>query len=101
MKPIASFTVDHLKLLPGVYVWVARTGAAHLVLPRTFPHHHADPGQSGGLPGEKGSLRHRVRFPLSQYHCVREYHVPDEVDVQLVAVVSGSTAQFCGRTFIR
>ena len=36
---------------------VARTGAAHLVSPRTFPRHHADPGQSGGLPGEKGSLR--------------------------------------------
>ena len=38
----------------------ARTGAAHLVLPRTFQHHHADPGQSGGLPGEKGSLKTAV-----------------------------------------
>ena len=37
-------------------VGAARTGAAHLVLPRTFQHHHADPGQSGGLPGEKGSV---------------------------------------------
>lgn len=35
---------------------VARTGAAHLALPQTFPHHRADPGQSGGLPGEKGSF---------------------------------------------
>jgi len=35
---------------------VARTGAAHLVSPWTFPRHHADPGQSGGLPGEKGSM---------------------------------------------
>ena len=35
---------------------VVRTGAAHLVLPRTFPRHHADPGQSEGLLGEKGSL---------------------------------------------
>lgn len=35
---------------------VARTGAAHLVLPRIFPRHHADIGQSRGLPGEKGSL---------------------------------------------
>ena len=40
-----------------------------------------------------GALRHRARFPLSQYYRVREYHAPDEVDVQLVAVVSGSTAQ--------
>ena len=40
----------------GCGAGVARTGAAHLVLPRTFPRHHADPGQSGGLPGEKGSL---------------------------------------------
>ena len=37
-------------------VGAARTGAARLVLPRTFQHHHADPGQSGGLPGEKGSM---------------------------------------------
>ena len=36
---------------------VVRTGAAHLALPRTFPRYHADPGQSGGLPGEKGSLK--------------------------------------------
>ena len=35
---------------------VARTGAAHLASPRTLPRHHADPGQSEGLPGEKGSL---------------------------------------------
>ena len=37
-------------------VGVVRTGAAHLALLRTFPRHHADPGQSGSLPGEKGSL---------------------------------------------
>ena len=40
----------------GRGVDVARTGAAHLASPRTLPHHHAGPGQSGGLPGEKGSL---------------------------------------------
>ena len=40
-----------------------------------------------------GALRHRARFPLSQYYRVREYYAPDEVDVQLVAVVSGSTTQ--------
>ena len=28
----------------------------HPALPQTFPRHHTDPGQSGGLPGEKGSL---------------------------------------------
>ena len=31
----------------GCGAGVARTGAAHLVLPWTFPRHHADPGQSG------------------------------------------------------
>ena len=36
---------------------VVRTGAAHLALPRTFPRHHADPGQPRGLPGEKGSVK--------------------------------------------
>ena len=40
----------------GCGVGVARTGAAYLALPRTFPRHHANPSQSGGLPGEKGSL---------------------------------------------
>ena len=40
----------------GCGVAVVRTGAAHLALPRTFPRHHADPGQPRGLPGEKGSL---------------------------------------------
>ena len=40
----------------GCGVGVVRTGAAHLALPRTFPRHHADPGQPRGLPGEKGSL---------------------------------------------
>ena len=40
----------------GRGVDVARTGAAHLASPRTLPRHHADPGQSEGLPGEKGSL---------------------------------------------
>ena len=43
----------------GCGAGVARTGAAHLVLPRTFQHHHADPGQSGDLPGEKGSVIYR------------------------------------------
>ena len=37
-------------------VEMARTGAAHLASPRTLPRHHADPDQSEGLPGEKGSL---------------------------------------------
>ena len=40
----------------GRGVDVARTGASHLASPRPLPRHHADPGQSGGLPGEKGSL---------------------------------------------
>ena len=40
----------------GCGVGVARTGAAYLTLPRTFPRHHANPSQSGGLPGEKGSI---------------------------------------------
>ena len=40
----------------GAGLGAARTGAAHLALPRTFPHHRADPGQSGGLPGEKSSF---------------------------------------------
>ena len=40
----------------GCGVGVARTGVAHLSLPRTFPRYHADPGQSEGLPGEKGSM---------------------------------------------
>ena len=35
---------------------VVRTGAVHLALPRTFPCHHADPRQSRGPPGEKGSF---------------------------------------------
>ena len=37
-------------------VEMARTGAAHLASPRTLPRHHADPDQSGGLPGEKDSV---------------------------------------------
>ena len=40
----------------GRRVDVARTGASHLASTRPLPRHHADPGQSGGLPGEKGSL---------------------------------------------
>ena len=36
--------------------WVWRAWGPHRpALPRTFPRHHVDPGQSGGLPGEKGS----------------------------------------------
>jgi len=35
-------------------VW--RTETAHLVLPQTFPLHHADPGHSGDIPGEKSSM---------------------------------------------
>ena len=34
---------------------MASTGAAHFALPQTFSRHHADPGQSGGFPGERGS----------------------------------------------
>ena len=33
----------------GCGVGVARTGAAYLALPRTFPRHHANPSQSGGF----------------------------------------------------
>ena len=44
----------------GCGVGVARTGAAHLASLRTFPRHHANPSQSGGLPGEKGSMRRRT-----------------------------------------
>ena len=40
----------------GRRVDVARTGASHLASTRPLPRHHADPGQSGGFPGEKGSL---------------------------------------------
>ena len=38
--------------------WVWRAWGTHRpALPRTFPRHHVDPGQSEGLPGEKGSLK--------------------------------------------
>ena len=47
----------------GCGVGVVRTGAAHLALPRTFPRHHADPGQPRGLPGEKGSISPGARAP--------------------------------------
>jgi len=40
----------------GRGVSVARMGPHRPTPPRTFPRHHVDPGQSGGLPGEKGSL---------------------------------------------
>ena len=37
--------------------WVWRAWGPHRPAPpRTFPRHHVDPGQSGSLPGEKGSL---------------------------------------------
>ena len=37
--------------------WVWRAWGPHRpALPRTFPRHHVDPGQSEGLPGEKGSM---------------------------------------------
>ena len=37
--------------------WGRRAWSLHRpTSPRTFPRHHADPGQSGGLPGEKGSM---------------------------------------------
>ena len=54
----------------GRGVDVARTGAAHLASPRTLPRHHADPGQSGGLPGEKGSLS-----PLHPRQCSRVHRL--------------------------
>ena len=42
--------------------WVWRAWGTHRpALPRTFPRHHVDPGQSGGLPGEKGSMHLQVR----------------------------------------
>ena len=44
-----------------------RTGAAHLALPRTFPRYHTDLGQSGGLPGEKGSLERVKPIYLPPY----------------------------------
>lgn len=34
----------------------ARTGVATSALPRIFPRHYADPGQSADLSGEKGSI---------------------------------------------
>ena len=40
----------------GCGAGMARTGASHLASPRPLPRHHADPGQSGGLPGEKDSV---------------------------------------------
>jgi len=43
-------------------------GGAHLAFPQTFPRHHADPGQSEGLPGEKGSLENLI---LGNYEGVR------------------------------
>jgi len=44
-------------------VWRA-WGPRRPALPRTFPRHHVDPGQSGGLPGEKGSF---------MYSCTERY----------------------------
>ena len=38
---------------------MARTEVEPSVSSRTFPRHHADPSQSGGLPGEKDSLKDR------------------------------------------
>ena len=40
----------------GCSVGVARTGSHRPALPQALLYHHADPGQSGGPPDEKGSL---------------------------------------------
>lgn len=55
--------------------WVRRGGGAHEVVPTcvvlSLPRHHADPGQSEGLAGEKGSM------PLHPFRTITPILTPE------------------------